>query len=274
MIRSARQEAIGWLARRWPQRLYCAVGHLARVSAPLARRRATVRCIQSLFPHLGEAGAQRVARDLRCSVLRSRALGVALARSRGRPVLPPVTIEPSLRAVRGPAILTTSHVGPVGALGALLRGMPGEVVVLHRMEWPLPSNVVGLYVAKDGVAPAAALYRAVVALRRGGCVLILGDGPGHRVALLGGTATFTRGPYALARLTNAPIIPLLARWNGATIDVVRGETIAASGDEVAMAQAMAAVLERHLLEHPAQIGGYLLEQFSRAPRPAASRAVP
>jgi hypothetical protein len=75
-------------------------------------------------------------------------------------------------------------------------------------------------------------------------------------------------------MTQAPIIPLLARWDGAVVDVGCGESIAADDDEATMAHALAAVLERHLLAHPEAIGGQLLEQLNRAEPRARPRATP
>lgn len=264
MTRAVLHRAIVLLARLWPQGLYGSVGCLARATAPLTRRRATARRIGAMFPHLTPAEAQRAARELHASTLKSRALGIALARTRDEPVFPPIDVDAAFAAVRGPAILTTLHVGAVGALGGALRQLPGEVAALHRMQWTLPSNVAGLYVTDTDVGGAAAFYRAVATVRRGGCVLILVDGTGYEVSVLGRGMTLKRGPFALARMTGAPVVPVFARWNGAAVDVVCGETIAPLDDEAAMARTMAAVLERHLLEHPAAIGEQLLGHLSRA----------
>lgn len=274
MIRSGRQRIIELLARRWPQPFYGAVGRVSRLSTPVMRRQARVQRIRSVFAHMTEPEARRAERDLRCSMLKSRALGVALSRTRGEPVFPPVAVGAAFADVRGPAVLTTFHVGPVGAIGEVVRRVPGEITALHRMDWRFPSNVAGVYVDDTDMGQAAAFYHGVSALRRGGCVLILGDGPpGHEVSLLGRVTTLKRGPYALARITGAPIVPLVARWTGASVDIVCGRPIQAIDDEAAMAQAMAAVLERHLLEHPGEIGDHLLSELSRAPR-RTSRPAP
>lgn len=264
------------LARRWPHGLYNALDQLARATAPLARRRATVQRACAVFPDLSPAEHELAARELRSSMLKSAALGMALAGSPRDPIYPPLAVDPAFAAVRGPAILTSFHCDAVGAVGGALRRIPGEVFALHRMQWTLPSNVVGHYVVdQTESAGAAAFYRALATLRRGGCVLLLVDGAhrsGHTVSLLGRAARLWRGTFALARLTGAPIVPLLARWNGSTVEVVCGDTIAATEDEPAMAQAMAAVLEHHLLQHPGAIGQQLLDQLSRAPRLALQAA--
>ena len=265
MIRSARQRVIALLATRWPGRLYAAIGLFALATAPVVRRAMTVRQLCAVFPHLRQADAVRVARELRCCTLKSRALGAGLARARGEPVYPPVTVDAGFADVCGPAILISFHVGPVGALGEVIGRLPGEVLAMHRMEWAFPSNVTELYVEQSAAAAAAAFHRAVITLRRGGCVAMLTDGPGPEVCLLGRRTPFERGPYALARLTGAPIVPLLAHWDGASVDVVCGETIPALQDEAAMAAAAAAALERHLHAHPAEIDEHLLATLSRAP---------
>jgi lauroyl/myristoyl acyltransferase len=274
MIRRAARRAVLLLARRWPQGLYGGLEWLSRVTAPLDRRRATAARIRALFPRLSEAESQRAARELRSAALKSRALEIILARTRGEPVFPPIAVDAAFAAVRGPAILTALHIGAVGGLGGALRLVPGEVTALHRMEWKIPSNITGVYVAATDAAGAAAFYRAVATIRRGGCVLMLVDGTGPEVSLLGRRMTLKRGPFALSRMTGAPVIPLFPRWNGASVEVVCGETIAPLDDEAQMVDAMAVVLERHLLEHPATIGYQLLVHLSQAPHRPVRRAAP
>jgi lipid A biosynthesis acyltransferase len=267
MIRSVIRRAVVLLASRWPHPLYGVVEQLACVTAPLTRQGVTVRRLRAVFSHLSQDEAQRAARELRCSKLKSRALGVALSGARGEPVYPPVAVDAALTAIRGPAILATFHADAVGALGEMVRRLPGEVAALHRMQWTLPSTVVGQYHDDTELAGAAAFYRALSTLRRGGCVLLLVDGArraGLEVSLLGRATSLWRGAFALARMTGAPIIPLVVRWNGALVEVICGETIAPVDDEATMAHAMAARLERHLLGHPADIGDQLLDQLSRA----------
>jgi lauroyl/myristoyl acyltransferase len=217
-----------------------------------------------VFPHLSAAEARRAAVEMRCSALKSRALGVVLAGARGEPVYPPVVADAVLGGLRGPAILTTAHIGALGAIGALLRRLPGDVLALHRMEWRMPSNVTGLHVPDTDPANAAAFHRALTTLRRHGCVFLLADGGGHDVPFLGGVVKIKRGPFALARMTGAPVVAVLARWDGAVVRITSGPPIAAGDDEAEMARAMARVIERHLLEHPSEIGAHWLDPLSRA----------
>ena len=264
MIRTALRQPVVALAHRSPRRLYGLVDRFARLTAPLATRPATLRRLRTVFPHLTAADARRAAVEMRCTALKSRALGVVLAGARGEPVYPSVVADAALAGLRGPAILTTAHIGALGAIGALLRRLPGDVLALHRMEWRMPGNVTGLHVPDTDPANAAAFYRALTTLRQDGCVLLLADGRGHDVPFLGGVVKIKRGPFALARLTGAPLVPVLARWDGAIVRVTTSAPIAAGDDEAAMARAMARVIERHLLEHPSEIGAHWLDPLSRA----------
>jgi lauroyl/myristoyl acyltransferase len=60
-----------------------------------------------------------------------------------------------------------------------------------------------------------------------------------------------------------PVTPVFARWDGAAVEVVCGEPIAAREDEAAMAAAMADAIDRWLREHPAAIGDHLLRHLTR-----------
>jgi lauroyl/myristoyl acyltransferase len=264
MIKRAGQRATVVLARRWPAGLYGSLGCIARASARPAHRQATLQRIRTVFPELADAPARRVATELRGAELKTRALAVALAHTRSEPAYPPVAVDRAFAAVRGPAILATFHVGAIGALGAAIRRIPGEILALHRMDWRMPSNVAGAYVPHTDVGGAAVFYRSVMTIRRGGCVLLLVDGTAHEVSVLDRSLMLARGPFALARMTGAPVVPVFARWDGASIDVVCGATIAATDDELTMARAMAVALERHLLRHPAAIGEMLLRRLTEA----------
>ncbi len=266
MIRAAVRGLLVALAGRSPRLLYGAVDRVARLTAPLTSRPAQVDRVRAVFAHLGRGEARRVTRELHASALKSRVLGIALAGARGEPAYPPVAVDAAFASVRGPVILATFHGDAVGALGELVRRVPGEVAALHRMEWSVPGNVAGRYVGDADADSVAAFFDALATLRRGGCVLLTVDGArngGHAVSLVGRTAMFQRGAFALARLSGAPILPLFARWSAATVDVACAPTIAAGGDEPAMARAMAGALERHLLAHPAAVGAQLLRQLSR-----------
>jgi len=81
------------------------------------------------------------------------------------------------------------------------------------------------------------------------------------VPFRGRTMQLARGPFALSRITGAPIIPMIARWNGMRIEYVIGDVIP-SGDETTTAAAAASWLEHHLEQYPDDISSRVLELTS------------
>lgn len=79
---------------------------------------------------------------------------------------------------------------------------------------------------------------------------------------LGRRLALARGAFVLARLSRAPIVPIVARWHGTGVAVVRGEAVHPGSDDEATAAAVAGWLEHYLLEHPEQIGPRTLELLS------------
>jgi lauroyl/myristoyl acyltransferase len=69
----------------------------------------------------------------------------------------------------------------------------------------------------------------------------------------GGSMALARGPFALARVTRAPIVPLVARWRGTKVEYVLGQPIPASSDEASMATALTSWLDRYLTDAPFEI---------------------
>lgn len=263
MIRQRLRGVVVMLARRRPLLLYGAVGRFAQFTAPLARRRDWAARLRRLYPHLTRAEARAAAADLRSGILKSRAAGVAVTHAGGEALWPPMAGAEAAGALRGPAILATYHCGALSALGGVLRHLPGEVLAVHRMEWKLPGNVTGIFIEGGGTGDAAAFYRALATVRRGGYAFLVVEGRGIEVSLLGHTTTLRRGAFALARMSGVPIVPIFARWTGARATITVGEPIGPSDDEAAMAQAMAQALERHMLDHPAEISAVWLEVLTR-----------
>jgi hypothetical protein len=74
----------------------------------------------------------------------------------------------------------------------------------------------------------------------------------------------------MARLTGAPLLPLVARWRGGEVEVEAGDPLAAPAApepeawERALAAAAARWLERYLLGSPAETGLSLLRVFLTA----------
>lgn len=257
------------LSRR-PLLLYGAIDLGAAAGARLPRRRAGVD-LRRPFPQLTPADAERVRRDLYVAHLKSRALSITLGDVRGEPRYPVLLDEAPARSIRAPAILLTFHMGPFPALAPVLRALPGRVLTLHNTPgWRMPAALEAERVA-DGVhTRVAAAVRAAHTLRAGDYVFVIADHPLHgtvEVPVLGGTVPLCRGPFALARLTGAPIVPLAARWERARVRVTVGRPFPRSEDEDEMAACAARFIEGILREDPAAAAGRLLAELMRDPAP-------
>jgi hypothetical protein len=254
VIRRAARWTIRTAATRWPVPTYTVVGTLARATAP----RPPAGRLPDVLPELPARELRRARRRLRSSEWRTRALGVVMNTATGEPVLPPFELDSPLLDADRPTIYVSLHIGALPALAAFLRDLPREVAALHRMDWRLPSNVVDVYVARNESARVASFHRALTTLRSGGHVFIPIEGNAVRVHLLGRSLLLTRGPFALARLSGAPIVPVFARWSGGRARIHAGHPIAAIRDEQAMAAEVARELERYLRAHPGEIDDWLL----------------
>jgi lauroyl/myristoyl acyltransferase len=82
------------------------------------------------------------------------------------------------------------------------------------------------------------------------------------VPLLGRTLPLARGAFALARIADVPIIPIVPRWRGTAIEVEIGEPMRLGADgERGMAEAIAAWIERYLRERPGETSVFMLERL-------------
>ena len=180
----------------------------------------------------------------------------------------------ALTDLRPPRILGTFHVGALHALGPALERLPGPVLALRQSQLYAPSPPLEIAATEgDDQLRAAAFHRALDHLKRGGFVALTLDmpqGPGLRAPCLGRELTLARGPFALARITGAPLAPIVARWRGGGIEVELGDALAADSSaaaagplawESALAAAAALWLERYLLASPSEIGLGLLREL-------------
>lgn len=238
----------------------------------LSRRWPSPDQVRSLFPQLETGAASRVAWSIGALEARNRLLVDGIRRKGLGPVRPLVRTSAAFAALRPPLVLGFFHVGAVQALGAAIERLPGPVLVLRMglLHTPLPP-VEAVSTEGDDQRRAAAFQRALVHLDGGGFVVLaldLAPYPGLRAPCLGRTLELARGAFALARLTGAPLRPLVARWRRSTVEITVGEVLGealagdlASGPEAResdLAAAAARWLERYLLESPAELGLGLL----------------
>lgn len=235
--------------------------------------------VAELFDTVSPAAALTIAGEM--SALRyQNQLLVFLARHRGSGILERHvdvrSLEPLKRFASGsPAIFLTWHLGPpFGLLGAF--GRLGLDVLAIRRTAGFEVRFTTLAAVDDGSSGRAkAVLRAVKRLRKGGLVIIAGDGVDTAEMLpapcLGRVAPMPRGPFAIARLSGAPVVPLVARWDDdgwARITV--GEQLRGEGSgrmlESSLALAAGRWLESYLLSSPRQLRRCSLRWLLDSPR--------
>jgi hypothetical protein len=245
----------------------------------LSRRWPSPGQVQSLFPHLEPRAAARVAWSIGALEARNRLLTDRIRKQGLEPVRPLIRTPDAFAALRPPLILGMFHVGPIQALSAAVERLPGPVLVIRLGSIYTPEPPVQIASTEgDGQQRAAAFRRAIAHLAGGGFVVVAFDlppVPGLQAPCLGRTLEVARGPLALARLTGAPVRPLVARWQGSAIRIDLGEALAAElasapeNQESALAVAAAGWLERYLQERPAELGLGLLRSLLELKPPTA-----
>jgi hypothetical protein len=260
----ALERGLAPLAARHPRLAFPAASALGALRNRLSRRWPSPAQIQTLFPHLDRRPAERVSREIGGFEARNRLLIARLQRTGLERVRSLVRTSREFPELRPPLILGFFHTGAVQALGAAIERLPGPVLLLRQGSLYTPRPPVHLETTEgDGQQRATAFRRALAHLAAGGFVVVAFDvvpGPGFRVPCLGRTIELARGPFAMARLTGAPLVPLVARWRRSGVEVEIGEALSAGLEtdpkamEIALAASAARWLEGYLLESPAEIG--------------------
>jgi hypothetical protein len=225
--------------------------------------------IAALFPRLDAAARRAVSTRTWENFLKGEAAEAAVIGGR----YPPLLAGPRLRALRPPLVVASFHVGPFPALGAALAELPGEVLGLDRGQFGAGTGVKVIPGGEDEGARARAFHAALAALRRGDSVCLTVDGqhPDEfavatiEVPLLGRTLPLARGAFALARLADVPVVPVVARWRGGGVEVEAGKAVEPGRGEEATARAIAAWFEDYLLARPGEITPFLLARLRPAP---------
>lgn len=149
-------------------------------------------------------------------------------------------------------ILCTLHLGASTGLGRFLEELPGEVLVLRATPPQPHRKTTSAKVGLNEWERVASTKRALDVLRSAGFVCLAADGWGRSsvaVTLVGRRITLCTGPFALARMAGAPIVPVAARWQGARMAIVAGEPIEPQ-EESAMAAAFAQWFDDYLRANP------------------------
>lgn len=256
-----RQKAILRILAALATRMPWLAFHLSDLIASLVWRRFRLERFSDVF-RLPAPDVQRVTGHARNSVLRNQIVQQMMATAGLDPVRRLVVPNALLASLRPPVILGTFHVGALVALGPALERVPGPVLVLRRTtpETLVPSLTIEL-TEGDEQHRARVFYRALDWLRGGGSVFLPLD-PEEAVRIAspfrGRSLLLARGPFAMSRIMQVPIVPIVARWRGAKIEIVVGDPLLPASDESAIAAATTAWLERYLLESPLEISERIL----------------
>jgi len=230
--------------------------------ASLVWPRFTFERAETLFG-LSRRDARRVTVHTRNALLRNQILRQMLVSGDLESARHLVVPTQSLEALRPPIILGTFHLGALLALGAALERVPGRVLVLRRRVSgaAVPSRLTIELTEGDEQHRARVFYRALDWLRGGDSVFMpLDPEEAVRIAVpfRGRSLLLARGPFAMSRIMQVPIVPIIARWRGSRIEIIVGDPIAPADDEAAIAAEAAAWLERYLLESPLDISKRIL----------------
>ena len=127
---------------------------------------------------------------------------------------------------------------------------------MHAGDDPAARASTFLRTVRD-VGGGTGVFALADAAQRGSFELARVEAP-----LLGRRLRLARGPFALARIAGVPIVPLVARWQGNGVAIVKGEPIVASEDDGETAAALAGWLEDYLRAFPGETAAYLVERLT------------
>jgi hypothetical protein len=236
----------------------------------------------------GQRVPRGLARELTSRHMMDRLLTAKLRR-RGLPVLVDLVEGGSreelnrLRTIAGPRVAVTWHLGPPYGLLAAFRQaeLPAMGVIRRPYDWTVEY---ASFVCTAGGPDArmAALWTATQYLRDGGIVVIAADGlEGERTAVfncVGRRMSFGRGPFVLARLSGAVVVPTVSCWEpggrigvrvGTPLQVSRTPAMSGVDYENALAMAAARWFEEYVTTHPAELRPHSLRWLCSYPRASA-----
>lgn len=254
-------------------------GRIAHTILPLAP---SVQEVADAYG-LGRAEATRVARGLSAQHQQTRLLMTLLGRHGIAKVAASFDFDDSSlaalasRCAQAPIIFLTWHAGPIFSLGGAFSRLGIRPLAIRRTGGWYPATP-GLDLAAtdgSGEARAAAFASGLSRLREGGLVLMAADARGFSttpvVPFFGRGVAPARGPFALASMTGAPIVPIVARYTPhGTVGILLGERLQVQGHgtdvETALAAAAMAWLEAYLRRHPEELWVGSLRWLRSAPR--------
>ena len=234
--------------------------------------------LAALFQDASPAETAAIARAVSGLRYQNRAI-VEIARRRGQGLLAELVDAASLERLRAfagsPAIFIGWHVGPpFGVIGAFTAADLEPLIVRRSMT--SDATAMFAFAAVDGgrVDRSAAFRRSLARLGAGGAVLMAVDATEmsqtEPVPCFGRARGMARGPFAMARLTGAPVVPLAAQLDDdRVVRIAVGAPLlgAGTGDdfETSLAARAAAWLEGVIRESPRQLRRCVLQWLLDAP---------
>jgi hypothetical protein len=255
-----------------------AMGVLGRTAHRLHPTRPAVSEVAALFRDASPAAAARIAHAVAGARYQDRAL-VELARRRGQAVLRGLVDPASLADLRPflaqPAIFVGWHLGPPFGVAGAFEAIGLRALMMRRtLTYGMTPTLEVASVGGGRDDRSAAFRRAVRRLEQGGVVLVAADvrdvSATAPVPCFGRARTMARGPFALARLTGAPLVPLAPRLDGdRVVRVAIGAPLigegAADALETSLAAGAAAWLEAFVRGSPGQLRRCVIEWLLEAP---------
>jgi hypothetical protein len=245
---------------------------VGRAASALRLHGPSPREVAALYDWLPPERVRQVGRHITAAYWKNRA-AIAIAEGDGIDQLSTLIrwpADPAWREVfegTGGRVIVACHVGAFFGIRAALERLGRPALTLR--ELPL----------SDQMSRARALKQAIDHLRQGGLVVATLDGPGgtstSEVPCLGRRIVLRRGPFTLARLTGAPLVPVVCAWTRDSRIAVR---VAAPIEchaipdrtavelEDAMAARAASWLEQYLRAEPQEIWLSTLRYYLAAPR--------
>ncbi len=214
-----------WFIQHHPTAAFAIAGLIGRVLGAMSPQVIPPDDVARLFDGISLREARRIVRASRWLASKNRVVArlakhggfeqlSALVRWHGAGYLR------ERHARREPVILLAWHLGPYLAVAPGLHGLSIPALFIVKKKLPEAPPGIEIYQALgDALLRGAALKGALDWLRSGGIVLIAGDGRQGvgtlDIACLGRTLRFQRGPAVLARLSGAPLVPVVAEWDRA-----------------------------------------------------------